>query len=211
MNFYVSALVPLIIFTPLFYLNWNRVDKVVEESLFARFLFFGLLLGIIYAVLFFYSFITLYRYIDLMLFAIMLFLPLLAAGEQLSVVTGKYRSRKDIIQLSSSLGTAFSLPVAFAIGIVTEPAILPNYIFLAMIVPFAFLTNLMSGVILAIGATRSRVLLYYNVAFLMQMLFSSAIFIDYLTGSYAILTLIPEIGVAVVLYMKFFHERLSEI
>lgn len=207
MNFYVSAIIPLAIFTPLFYLNWNRIDKLVDESLFARFLLFGILLGIVYAILFFYTFITLYRYIDLMLFAILMFLPLLAAGEQLSIITGKYRSRKDLMQLSSSLGGAFSLPVTFVIGIVIQPAFL-NYIFLALIVPFAFLTNLMSSVILATGAAKFRVLLYYNFAFLIQMMFSSSIFVDYLYGSYSLLTILPEMGVAILLYMKIFHASL---
>jgi peptidoglycan/LPS O-acetylase OafA/YrhL len=210
MNFYPAVLIPLSIFTPLFYLNWNRIDKIVDESLFARFLLFGLLLGIIYSVLFLYSFFTIYRYEDLMLFSLLLFLPMLSAGELLSMVTGKYRGRKDLIQLSSSLGGAFSLPVTFGIAIVTTTSP-PNYFFVAMVALLAFLTNLMSGVLLATGASRNRVLLYFNFAFLVQMLFSSSIFIEYLYGSYAIITILPEIAIAILLYMKFFHERLGKI
>jgi hypothetical protein len=208
MNFYPAVLIPLAIFTPLFYLNWNRIDKIVDESLFARFLLFGLLLGIIYSVLFLYSIFTIYRYEDLMLFSLLLFLPLLSAGEQLSMITGKYRGRRDLLQLSSSLGGAFSLPVTFGVAIATTTS-LPNYFFVAAVALLAFLTNLMSGVLLAIGASRNRVLLYYNFAFLVQMLFSSSIFIEYLYGSYAIITIVPEVAVAILLYMKFFHGRLG--
>ena len=73
MNFYPAILIPLAIFTPLFYLNWNRIDKIVDESLFARFLLFGVLLGIVYIVMFLYSFFALDQYIDLMFISIMLF------------------------------------------------------------------------------------------------------------------------------------------
>ncbi|MCW6158391.1 MAG: hypothetical protein LVQ63_02765 [Thermoplasmatales archaeon] len=208
MNFYPAILIPLAIFTPLFYLNWNRIDKVVEESLFGRFLLFGLLLGIVYVFLFLYTFYTLSRYIDLMLFSVMLFLPLLSAGEQLSILTGKYRTRKDLIQLSTSLGGAFSFPVAFAIALVTYTSTI-NYIFVALVTLFAFLANVMSASLLSIGIAKNRVLLYYNFAFLVQMMFSSSIFVEYLFGSYALITIIPEIAVAILLYMKFFHERLG--
>ena len=161
MNFYPAILIPLAIFTPLFYLNWNRIDKVVEESLFGRFLLFGLLLGIVYVFLFLYTFYSLSRYIDLMLFSVMLFLPLLSAGEQLSILTGKYRTRKDLIQLSTSLGGAFSFPVAFAIALVTYTSTI-NYIFVALVTLFAFLANVMSGSLLSIGIAKNRVLLYNN-------------------------------------------------
>ena len=210
MNFYPAILIPLAIFTPLFYLNWNRIDKIVDESLFARFLLFGLLLGVVYVVLFLYSFFTLDRYIDLMLFTVLLFLPILSAGEQLSIITGKYRTRKDILQLSSSLGGAFSFPVSFSIALVTSSSI-SNYIFIALVTLFAFLTNVMSSAALSIGASNNKVLLYYNFALLIQMLFSSSIFIEYLYGSYALITTIPEIAVAILLYMKFFHARLGSI
>ena len=208
MNFYPAILIPLAIFTPLFYLNWNRIDKLVDESLFARFLFFGLLLGILYAAMFVYSLSTLKQYIDLTLFAIMLFLPILSTGEQLFMVTGKYRKREDLVQLSSSMGGAFSFPVAFAIAIVTSTSLL-NYFFVAMVALLAFLTNVMSAGLLSIGASKNRVLLYYNFAFLVQMLFSSSIFVEYLYGSYALFTIIPEIAVAILLYIKFFHVRLG--
>jgi hypothetical protein len=208
MNFYPAILIPLAIFTPLFYLNWNRIDKVVEESLFGRFLLFGLLLGIVYVFLFLYTFYTLSRYIDLMLFSVMLFLPLLSAGEQLSILTGKYRTRKDLIQLSTSLGGAFSFPVSFAIALVTYTSTI-NYIFVALVALFAFLANVMSASLLSIGIAKNRVLLYYNFAFLVQMMFSSSIFVEYLFGSYALITIIPEIAVAILLYMKFFQERLG--
>ena len=208
MNFYPAILIPLAIFTPLFYLNWNRIDKVVEESLFGRFLLFGLLLGIVYVFLFLYTFYTLSRYIDLMLFSVMLFLPLLSAGEQLSILTGKYRTRKDLIQLSTSLGGAFSFPVSFAIALVTYTSTI-NYIFVALVAIFAFLANVMSASLLSIGIAKNRVLLYYNFAFLVQMMFSSSIFVEYLFGSYALITIIPEIAVAILLYMKFFQERLG--
>jgi hypothetical protein len=207
MNFYPAILIPLSIFTPLFYLNWNRVDKLVDESLFARFLLFGLLLGIVYVVMFLYSFFTLDQYIDLMLFSVMLFLPLLSAGEQLSIISGKYRSRKDLLQLSTSLGGAFSFPVAFAVAIVTTPSLL-NYVFVALVTLFAFLTNVISSALLSIGASKKRVLLYYNFAFLVQMLFSSSIFIEYLRGSYALLTILPELALAILIYIRFFHVRL---
>lgn len=217
MNFYPAILIPLAVFTPLFYLNWNRIDKIVDESLFARFLLFGLLLGVVYVIMFVYSFFALDEYIDLMLFSIMLFLPLLSAGEQLSIMTGKYRTRKDLLQLSTSLGGAFSFPVAFAIAIVTTPSLL-NYIFIAIVTLFAFLTNLMSCAILSIGASKNRVLLYYNIAFLVQMLFSSSIFVvsssifvEYLDGKYALLTIVPEVAVAILLYMKFFHARIGSV
>ena len=210
MNFYPAILIPLAIFTPLFYLNWNRIDKIVDESLFARFLLFGLLLGVVYVVLFLYSFFTLDRYIDLMLFTVLLFLPILSAGEQLSIITGKYRTRKDLLQLSSSLGGAFSFPVSFSIALVTSSSI-SNYIFIALVTLFAFLTNVMSSAALSIGASNNKVLLYYNFALLIQMLFSSSIFIEYLYGSYALITTIPEIAVAILLYMKFFHARLGSI
>ena len=210
MNFYPAILIPLAIFTPLFYLNWNRIDKIVDESLFARFLLFGLLLGIVYVVLFLYSFFTLDRFKDLMLFTVLLFLPILSAGEQLSIITGKYRTRKDLLQLSSSLGGAFSFPVSFSIALVTNSSI-SNYIFIALVTLFAFLTNVMSSATLSIGASNNKVLLYYNFALLIQMLFSSSIFIEYLYGSYALITIVPEIGVAILLYMKFFHVRLGSI
>lgn len=209
MNFYPAILIPLAIFTPLFYLNWNRVDKVVDESLFARFLLLGILLGILYAVLFLYSFFTVYQYIDLMLFITLLFLPLLSAGEQLAIMTGKYRPRKDLIQLSSSLGGAFSLPVTFGVAIATNTSF-DNYIFIALVALLAFLTNIMSSILLARGVMLKRVLLYYNFAFLVQMLFSSSIFIEYLYGTYAIITIVPEIVIAALLYKKFFHEVLRE-
>ncbi|MCL5408352.1 MAG: hypothetical protein M1518_03200 [Candidatus Thermoplasmatota archaeon] len=210
MNFYPAILIPLAIFTPLFYLNWNRIDKIVDESLFARFLLFGLLLGVVYVVLFLYSFFTLDRFKDLMLFTVLLFLPILSAGEQLSIITGKYRTRKDLLQLSSSLGGAFSFPVSFSIALVTNSSI-SNYIFIALVTLFAFLTNVMSSATLSIGASNNKVLLYYNFALLIQMLFSSSIFIEYLYGSYALITIVPEIGVAILLYMKFFHVRLGSI
>ncbi|MEM0133981.1 MAG: hypothetical protein QXU18_01965 [Thermoplasmatales archaeon] len=206
MNFYPAILIPLAVFTPLFYLNWNRIDKIVDESLFARFLLFGLLLGVVYVVMFLYSFFVLDQYIDLMLFSIMLFLPLLSAGEQLSVMSGKYKTRKDLIQLSTSLGGAFSFPVSFAIAIVTAPSML-NYAFIALVTLFAFITNVVSSAVLSMGVTKRKVLLYYNFAFLVQMLFSSSIFIEYLYGSYAMITIIPEIGVAILLYMRFIHAR----
>ena len=208
MHFYPAILIPLAVFTPLFYLNWNRIDKIVDESLFARFLFFGLLLGILYAVMFVYSFSTLKQYIDLTLFAIMLFLPILSTGEQLFIITGKYRGRKDIVQLSSSMGGAFSFPVAFAIAVVTSTS-LQNYFFVAIVAAFAFLANVMSAVLLSIGASKNRILLYYNFAFLVQMLFSSSIFLEYLKGPYGLFVIIPEIVVAILLYTKFFHARIG--
>lgn len=209
MNFYASILIPLAVFTPLFYINWNRIDKLVDESLFSRFLFFGLLLGAIYSILFLYVFFSLFRYEDLMLFSILIFLPLLAAVEQLSMVSGKYRKRTDLIQLSSSMGGAFSLPVSFGIALVTSESLL-NYVFVALISLFAFLANLMSSVLLGIGASNNKVMLYYNFSFLVQMLFSSTVFIEYLYGSYSLLTILPEIGLAIILYMGIFHTRLNK-
>ncbi len=208
MNFYPAILIPLVIFTPLFYLNWNRIDKKVDESTFARFLLYGLLLGVLYLVLFLYSFFTVEQYIDLTLFAMMLFLPLLSAGEQLSMMTGKYRTRNDLPQLASSLGGAFSFPVSFGIALVTSPSIL-NYIFVALVAAFAFLANLMSSVVLSIGASKGRVMLYYNLAFLIQMMFSSSIFVEYRYSYYAFLTIVPELALAALIYIKFFHGMLG--
>ena len=208
MNFYPAILIPLAVFTPLFYLNWNRIDKIVEESLFARFLFLGLLLGILYAFMFVYSISTLKEFIDLTLFAVVIFLPLLSTGEQLFIVTGKYRGRKDIIQLSSSMGGAFSLPVAFGVAIVSSSS-LPNYVFVALIAAFSFITNVMSAALLSIGASKSRILHYYGLAFLIQVLFSSSIFLEYWYGSYSLYAIIPEIAVAIMLYKRYFHSRLG--
>ncbi len=213
MNFYPAILIPLAVFTPLFYLNWNRIDKVVDESLFARFLLFGLLLGIIYIVMFLYSFLALVQYIDLMFFSVMLFLPLLSAGEQLSIITGKYKTRNDLIQLSSSLGGGFAFPVSFAIALVTSASIL-NYLFVGLITLFAFLTNIMSSGLLSIGVSKQSARLHFFLAFLVQMFFSSSIFIEYLyTGTsesyYAMIAIVPEIAVAILLYTKFFHVRLG--
>ncbi|MGC8562230.1 MAG: hypothetical protein ACP5UZ_02135 [Thermoplasmata archaeon] len=208
MNFYPAILIPLAIFTPLFYLNWNRIDKIVDESIFARFLLFGVLLGIVYIVMFLYSFFALDQYIDLMFISIMLFLPLLSAGEQLAIMTGKYRTRKDLIQLSTSLGGAFSFPVSFAIAIVTSSSDL-NYIFIALVALFAFFTNVNSSTILGIGVSRNRGLLYFISAFLVQMLFSSAIYVEYLKSSYAFITIVPEIAATILLYTIFFHHRIG--
>ncbi len=208
MNFYPAVLIPLAIFTLLFYLNWNRIDRYVDESLFARFLLFGLLLGTLYVVMFYYSYYSLHRFIDLTLFAIMLFLPLLASGEQMLILTGKYRKRDDLLQLSTSLGGAFSFPVAFVIALVTGPSLL-NYVFVGIVTVFSFLVNVMSSAVLSMGASKGRILIYYNVAFLLQMLFSSSIFIEYLYGIYALFTIVPELAIAILLYMKFFHVRLG--
>lgn len=210
MNFYPAILIPLAVFTPLFYLNWNRIDRYVDESLFARFLFFGLFLGIIYALMFVYSFSALKHYIDLTLLAVVFFLPLLSAGEQMFIVTGKYRNRKDLLQLSSSLGGAFSFPVAFSIAIVTTSSLL-NYVFVALVALFAFLASVVSSAIMAIGAEGKRVPSHFLMAFLVQMLFSSSIFIEYLYGPYALITIVPEIAVTIMLYMKFFHVRLGSL
>ena len=208
MNFYPAILIPLAIFTPLFYLNWNRIDKIVDESLFARFLLFGVLLGIVYIVMFLYSFFALDQYIDLMFISIMLFLPLLSAGEQLAIITGKYRIRKDLIQLSTSLGGAFSFPVSFAVAIVTSSSYL-NYFFIALIAFFAFFTNVISSAILSIGVSRNRGLLYFISAFLVQMLFSSTIYVEYIKSSYAFITIIPEIALTILLYIRFIHHKLG--
>jgi len=208
MNFYPAILIPLAIFTPLFYLNWNRIDRIVEESLFARFLLFGVLLGIVYIVMFLYSFFALDQYIDLMFISIMLFLPLLSAGEQLAIITGKYRTRKDLIQLSTSLGGAFSFPVSFAVAIVTSSSYF-NYFFIALIAFFAFFTNVISSTILSIGVSRNRGLLYFISAFLVQMLFSSSIYVEYIKSSYAFITIIPEIALTILLYIRFIHHKLG--
>lgn|GEM_PF-851046 len=208
MNFYPAVLIPLTIFTVLFYFNWNRIDRIVDERLFARFLLYGLLLGIIYLVLFLYAFFTVYRYIDLMLFVLLLFLPLLSAGEQLSVMTGKYRKRDDLYQLGSSLGGAFSLPVSFGIAIVTAGG-LDDYFFLALIVVLSFLCNLMSAALLARGAAMNRTLLFYNIAFLVQMLFASGVYAEYLFSAEAIFVVLPEVALAIFLYFRFFHKTLG--
>jgi hypothetical protein len=210
MDFYSSILIPLVIFTPLFYLNWNRVDKAVDESLFSRFLLFGILLGIVYSVLFLYAFYTVFRYEDLTLFATLIFLPLLAGVEQLSILSGKYRTRRDLIQLSTSLGGAFSLPVTFGIALVTSASNL-NYLFIALITVLSFVSNIMSGVLLAIGVSSNRIFLYYNYAFLVQMLFSSSIFFEYLFGSYSIFLILPESVLAVLLYIGIFNRRLIRV
>ncbi|MGC8645039.1 MAG: hypothetical protein ACP5UO_02070 [Thermoplasmata archaeon] len=208
MNFYPAVLIPLAVFTVLFYLNWNRVDKIVDEHIFARFLLYGLLLGVLYLVLFLYSFLTISSYEDLMLFATLLFLPLLSAGEQLSVLTGKYRKRGDLYQLGSSLGGAFSFPVSFGIAIMSRGE-LADYFFVALMTVFAFLANVMSGALLARGAAANRTLFFYNLAFLVQMLFSSAIFAEYLVNSAAIYIVLPEILIAALLYFRFFHKSLG--
>ena len=209
MNFYDSALITLVIFTALFYLHWNRIDKVVDEALFSRFLFFGVLLGIVYAVLFVYAFFSLYQYIDLMLFSTFLLLPAIATGGQLSILSGKYKLRKDILQLSSSLGGAFSLPVSFGVAMVSSTALL-DYAFVAVITVFAFLVNLMSAVLLSLGGIRRKMLFFYNLAFLVQMLFSSSVFLEYLYGRYSLFTIVPEVALAAILYMTIFHGRLRE-
>lgn len=209
MNFYVSSLIPLILFTLLFYVNWNRVDKKVDEGKFARFLFFGILMGILYSILFIYAYFSLYRYIDLMLFAILLLLPLVASGSQLSILSGKYKTREDLIPLSSSLGSAYSLPISFIIAIVTSPSFI-NYVYIGLITLFSFITGIMSSVLLATGIRRGRIMLYYNGAFLIQMLFSSSIFFEYLFGEYSLTIVIPEILFAGLLYIFIFHRKIVE-
>jgi len=209
MNFYVSSLIPLILFTLLFYVNWNRVDKKVDEGKFARFLFFGILMGILYSILFIYAYFSLYRYIDLMLFAILLLLPLVASGSQLSILSGKYKAREDLIPLSSSLGSAYSLPISFIIAIVTSPSFI-NYVYIGLITLFSFITGIMSSVLLATGIRRGRIMLYYNGAFLIQMLFSSSIFFEYLFGEYSLTIVIPEILFAGLLYIFIFHRKIME-
>ncbi|MEM0141278.1 MAG: hypothetical protein QXN66_04485 [Thermoplasmatales archaeon] len=208
MNFYAAILISLGVFTILFYLNWNRIDKIVDESTFARFLLYGILLGIVYTVLFLYAFLTISTYIDLMFLVTFLFLPLLSSGEQLSVITGKYRQREDLYQLGSSLGGAFSFPVSFGIAIVTEGGF-QDYFYVALIASFAFITNLMSGTLLAEGAKFNKIRLYYALAFLVQILFSSAVFLEYLKGSYALIAVVPEVILATFLYFGFFHKQLG--
>lgn len=209
MDFYSSILIPLVIFIVLFYLNWNRVDKIVDESIFSRFLLFGILLGTLYSVLFAYVFYSFFKDEALMLFSTLIFLPLLAAVEQLSILSGKYRTRDDLVQLSSSLGGAFSLPISFTIALLTASSTL-NYIFIVLITVFAFLINLMSSVLLATGAKNNRVMLYYNFAFLVQMLFSSAIFTEYLYGKFSLLTVLPELALTIILYIGIFHKKLNK-
>ncbi len=207
MNFYVSSLIPLILFTILFYINWSRLDKKVDEGKFARFLFYGILMGVLYSILFLYAYLSLSQYIDLMIFAVLLLLPVVASGSQLSVLSGKYKTRDDLIPLSSSLGSSYSLPIAFIIAMLTSPSI-PNYIYIAFITIFSFVTFLMSSVTIAIGIKKGRVMLYYNAAFLIQMLFSSSIFFEYLYGSYSLIIIIPEILFAVLLYIFIFHKKM---
>ncbi len=207
MNFYVSSLIPLILFTILFYINWSRLDKKVDEGKFARFLFYGILMGVLYSVLFVYAYLSLSQYIDLMIFAVLLLLPVIASGSQLSVLSGKYKTREDLIPLSSSLGSSYSLPISFIIAMLTSPSI-PNYIYIAFITIFSFVTFLMSSVTIAIGIKKGRVMLYYSAAFLIQMLFSSSIFFEYLYGSYSLMIIIPEILFAVLLYIFIFHKKI---
>ncbi len=208
MNFYISALIPFITFTALFYVNWNRVDKIVDEGKFARLLFYGLLMGIVYVVLFIYSWYSIYRFEDLMLFSLMLLLPLLASGSQLSILNNeKYRDRKDLVPLSTSLGGAYSLPVSFIIASVTAPSIY-NYIFIAIITIYSFFINIMGAAVLATGVQRGRLMLYYNGAFLLQIMFSSSIFLEYLIGENALYVAVPEIVVTLLLYIKIFHGRI---
>ncbi len=207
MNFYVSSLIPLILFTILFYINWSRLDKKVDEGKFARFLFYGILMGVLYSVLFVYAYLSLSKYIDLMIFAVLLLLPVIASGSQLSVLSGKYKTREDLIPLSSSLGSSYSLPISFIIAMLTSPSI-PNYIYIAFITIFSFVTFLMSSVTIAIGIKKGRVMLYYSAAFLIQMLFSSSIFFEYLYGSYSLMIIIPEILFAVLLYIFIFHKKI---
>lgn len=208
MNFYISSLIPLILFTLLFYANWSRVDRQVDESKFARLLFLGILMGIVYSILFIYAYFSLYRYIDLMLFAILLLLPLVASGSQLSILSGKYRNRDDLIPLSSSLGGAYSLPISFVIAMVTVGSTL-NFIYIGLITVFSFIVGIMSAMLLATGVRKGRIMLYYNYAFLIQMLFSSAIFFEYLFAEYSLTIIIPEILFASLLYVFIFHKRLK--
>ncbi|MEM2615443.1 MAG: hypothetical protein QXO44_01705, partial [Thermoplasmatales archaeon] len=182
MNFYAAILISLSAFTVLFYINWNRIDRIVDERIFVRFLLYGILLGIVYTVLFLYAFITVSPYIDLIFLVTFIFLPLLSAGEQMSMFTGKYKNRSDLYQLGSSLGGAFSFPVSFGIAIITKNSI-DDYFFVTLIAAFAFLTNMMSGMLLSKGAMLNKIRFYYFLAFLVQMMFSSAVFLELLEGS----------------------------
>ncbi|MEM4212894.1 MAG: hypothetical protein QXO63_01100 [Thermoplasmatales archaeon] len=210
MNFYAAILISLSAFTVLFYINWNRIDRIVDERIFVRFLLYGILLGIVYTVLFLYAFITVSPYIDLIFLVTFIFLPLLSAGEQMSMFTGKYKNRSDLYQLGSSLGGAFSFPVSFGIAIITKNSI-DDYFFVTLIVAFAFLTNMMSGMLLSKGAMLNKIRFYYFLAFLVQMMFSSAVFLELLEGSYSLIAVIPEVLVAVALYLRFFHRELGTI
>ncbi|MEM0127295.1 MAG: hypothetical protein QXW29_04690 [Thermoplasmatales archaeon] len=210
MNFYAAILISLSAFTVLFYINWNRIDRIVDERIFVRFLLYGILLGIVYTVLFLYAFITVSPYIDLIFLVTFVFLPLLSAGEQMSMFTGKYKNRSDLYQLGSSLGGAFSFPVSFGIAIITKNSI-DDYFFVTLIAAFAFLTNMMSGMLLSKGAMLNKIRFYYFLAFLVQMMFSSAVFLELLEGSYSLIAVIPEVLVAVALYLRFFHRELGTI
>ncbi|MEL9914900.1 MAG: hypothetical protein QW078_03200 [Thermoplasmatales archaeon] len=210
MNFYAAILISLSAFTVLFYINWNRIDRIVDERIFVRFLLYGILLGIVYTVLFLYAFITVSPYIDLIFLVTFIFLPLLSAGEQMSMFTGKYKNRSDLYQLGSSLGGAFSFPVSFGIAIITKNSI-DDYFFVTLIAAFAFLTNMMSGMLLSKGAMLNKIRFYYFLAFLVQMMFSSAVFLELLEGSYSLIAVIPEVLVAVALYLRFFHRELGTI
>lgn len=204
MNFYQSSLITLIVFTIIFYIHWSRFDKKINEGVFARFLIYGILMGIIYGALIAYTYISEYYSIFIMIFSSFLLFPVILSGAVLAIISGKYRKVENLPISATAIGGGLSLVQIFFYSMLLTSSTI-DLTFDLIISLTTIFVNIVSSYLIGSGIQKGKLLLYYNASIIAQFPLSISIIFDYFYGRFSLLTALPLAFLSAIIYILIIH------